>query len=173
MISRCGNDITASAGGVASTYSAPVGTVLASEGLTLPAILLISVAALPAYSLSMTALPMNGKSLSSEAALLISPMAPLTGQGLPSRLRCTVAQLQSGTSTPTVVVPCKPCVPPVIHVVGRRDSGSICGLICSICSCRCDGSSRVSTAGFLTLPCTVMDSAALTSIFGTCSAVRP
>ena len=43
MISNCGNGFTASGAGVESVAKAPVGTILASAGLALPAILLIAV----------------------------------------------------------------------------------------------------------------------------------
>ncbi|MNR34201.1 hypothetical protein D3C85_1519490 [compost metagenome] len=68
MISRCGNGFTASGAGVASVANALVGTMLASDGLTLPAILLIAVAALPACSFSV---PM--RSCTSVAARVARP----------------------------------------------------------------------------------------------------
>ncbi|MNW21684.1 hypothetical protein D3C71_2227400 [compost metagenome] len=68
MINKCGNGFTASGAGVASVAKALVGTMLASDGLTLPAILLIAVVALPACSFSV---PM--RSCTSAAARVALP----------------------------------------------------------------------------------------------------
>ncbi|MNC81006.1 hypothetical protein D3C75_1339970 [compost metagenome] len=68
MISRCGNGFTASGAGVPSVANTLVGTMLASDGLNWPAILLIAVVALPACSFNV---PM--RSCTSAAARVARP----------------------------------------------------------------------------------------------------
>ncbi|MNJ56391.1 hypothetical protein D3C77_519340 [compost metagenome] len=124
MIRRCGNGVTESAAGVASGEKLAVDTTLASDGLSLPATLLIASPALADCSLSVpmrawiwdipevawpymaatsptldwarlmprmvrcslapTSGPTNGILSSSDAAPVMSPIAPFMGPSMPS-----------------------------------------------------------------------------------------